>query len=254
MKNIFLITMLIFAVGCGSNSGGGGSPAAPITPDTPAVDNNVYFPIVTATINVTSYGDLAFVKPKRNKMLDLIIPMAYAQAQGSATISVVYNNPSATAFAVNTAAFGNALTVVGDELNFGTISVSGLDDNTLNVCTGVGAPGNKCNRLYIRVFTLGTAASGSITGVGGFINTAQSYGIPVYAGSVTTALGFNPSATAASVTNAATVYTYTIPNNRNRVRLNDLSIPSIPIKADLSNAGSGPYEMNLVVQYALGYQ
>jgi hypothetical protein len=40
----------------------------------------------------------------------------------------------------------------------------------------------------------------------------------------------------------------------NRVRLSDVVNNAIPIKADLSNAGSGPYEMRLVVQYALGYQ
>lgn len=213
-----------------------------------------YFPIATAMVNVSSFGDIAAMKQPKKNLMNLVIPMALADvAQGSATINVTYSNPGATAFTINTASLGNAITVSGTDLNLGTIALASLDDNSLRVCTGVGAPANKCNRLYIRVFTLGTA-TGGITGTAGFINTAGTYGIPVFAGSVPTALGFNASALAASVTNAATVYTYTIGGGMNRVRLSDLTNTPFPIKADLSNAGSGPYEMNLVVQYALGYQ
>jgi len=214
-----------------------------------------YFPIASATINISSYGDLAaLTKKKHSSIASLLIPQAIADVtQGSGTVNVVYNNPSATTFTLNTSALANSITVSGTDLNLGNISLGSIDDNTLKVCVGVGAPGNKCNRLYIRVFTLGTA-TGGITGTAGFINTAGLYGIDVFAGSVPTALGFNASPTAATVTNAATVYTYTIAANKNRVRTSDLSMPAVPIKADLSNAGNGAYEMNLVVQYALGYQ
>lgn len=243
MRYLFL---LLFTVGCG--------PAfVPITLSPPeVVDNITYYPIASAVVNVTSFGSIASLK-RSPKYINWILPQAMADvAQGSATVNVVYTNPSVTTFTINTASFGTGMVVSGTDLNMGSISVSGLDDNTLKVCTG--APSSKCNRLYIRVFTLGTASSGAITGVAGFINTAGSYGLDVLAGTVLTPIGYNASPTAATVTNAATIYTYIIANNLNRVRLSNLSIPSIPIKADLSNAGNGGYEMNLVVQYALGYQ
>ena len=213
-----------------------------------------YFPIASATINISSYGNLAALGKKKHSVASLLIPQAIADvSQGSGTVNVVYNNPSATTFTLNTSALANSITVSGTDLNLGNVSLGSIDDNTLKVCVGVGAPSNKCNRLYIRVFTLGTA-TGGITNTAGFINTAGSYGIDVFAGSVLTPIGFNASPNAASVVNAATVYTYTIAANKNRVRTSDLSMPAVPIKADLSNAGNGAYEMNLVVQYALGYQ
>lgn len=260
MKNVFVSLMLLSLVGCGPGfrplgSKDGGIIVSPV----PIVDLTTYFPIGSATISVESDASLAsmMVKKKQFKVVDLILPQAHAQvAQGSATVNVVYNNPSSTIFTVDTSSFGNAITVSGNDLNLGTISVSGLDDNTLRVCTGVGAPANRCNRLHIRVFTLGTAASGTITGIPGFINKtvpSDPYSLDVFAGSVLTPVGFNASALASSVTNAANIYTFTIGNGTNRIRLNQLSIPAIPIKADLSNAGNGSYEMNLVVQYALSY-
>lgn len=210
----------------------------------PTTDNTTYFPIASATVNVSSYGDLASLKYNKT-FASLIIPQANAVAQGSATVSVTYNNPSATAFTVNTSSFGNAITLTGDTLNLGSITLASLNDNTLRVCTGVGAPANKCNRLYIRVFTLGSTP--------GFINTDAGYSIDVFAAGLPSAIGVSPSATAASVPGAATVYTYTIPNGMNRVRLSNLSAPAIPITADVSNAGSGSYSMSVVIQYALGY-
>lgn len=221
----------------------------------PTVDTRTYFPVASATINVSSYGELArLMNQKRPGLMSLLLPYAVAQvSQGSATVNVTYTNPGVKVFTVNTSALGNAVTVSGDDLNLGEITISGLDDNSLRVCTN-NPPQNRCNRAYIRVFTLGTA-SGGVVDTAGFINVGGQYGIPVFAGSVPTALGFNSSPTAGTVTDAATVFTHSwTGNSTNRLRLQNLSIPSIPIKANLSNAGSGDYEMNLVVQYALGYE
>lgn len=255
MKKLMSALLFIILAACSPGHNGGGSPYTP--PQPPKEDNNQYFPIASAIISVSSYGDIAAMAKKKGiSIASLFMSTAFAEvAQGSATVNVIYTNPSVTAFTINTASFGNAMTVTGDELNMGTISLSSLDDNSLKVCTGVGAPQNKCNRLYIRVFTLGTA-TGGITNTAGFINTSDPtpYGIDVLAGSVLTPIGFNSSPTAGTITNAAVVHTYVIPSNMNRVRLSNISAPSIPVKADLSNAGSGNYEMNLVVQYALGYQ
>lgn len=225
---------------------------------TPIVNNTTtplpekLFVIQSAVVDTNAIGANY---AKRNPLLNLLLPSAIAQAQGSGVVSVTYSNPSVTSFTLNTSQFmGGAFpTSDGETLQMGNISVATLDDNTLRVCTGVGAPANKCNRLYIRVFTLGSNISGSITNVAGFINTDASYGIDVKAGSVTTPIGFNSNSLAASVTNAATVFTYTIPNNLNRVRLTNTGSILFPITADLSNAGNGNYEMRLVVQYALGY-
>lgn len=214
-----------------------------------------YFPVASALISIHAQGDLASLNRKQTTIVKLLLPQAVAQAQASGVVSVTYNNPGATTFVLNTSNFmaGSYPQVVGNDLQLGDIAVSSLDDNSLRVCTGVGAPGNKCNRLYIRVFTLGSNIANTITNVAGFINVGGGYGIDVLAGSVLTPIGFNSNQNASSIVDAANVFTYTIPGNRNRVRLSDTGAISFPLKADLSNAGSGTYEMRLVVQYALGY-
>jgi hypothetical protein len=211
-------------------------------------------PISSATIQVSTYGDIAAHSVK-GKLLELLLPRAVAVTQASGITSVSYSNPGANSFVLNTSGFmaGGFPSVIGTELNLGTITLSSLDDNSLRVCTGVGAPSNKCNRLYIRVFTLGSNISGSITGMQGFINVDENYGLDVLAGNVLSPVGFNSNANAASVVGAADVFVYTIPNSTNRVRLSNVGPISFPVKVLLDNAGSGNYEMKLVVQYALGY-
>lgn len=248
----FLLVAVLALTACGKGFEVAHVPDGP----SPEPKPEKFFVIATATIDVNSYGNLAAMKAKKPNLLNLLIPQAIAQvAQASGVVSVTYSNPGATAFTINTSGFmaGAYPSVSGNDLNMGSISVASLDDNSLRVCTGVGAPNNKCNRLYIRVFTLGSNVANTITGIAGFINTDASYGIDVLAGSVLTPIGYNANSNAASVTNAATVHTYTIPGNMNRVRLSDTGAISFPLKADLSNAGSGNYEMRLVVQYALGY-
>lgn len=253
MKKLLCSLFCLAFVGCGPGfQVNNYNPQPPSPEPAPAV----VFPVASAVINVTSYGDIAaLAKKKKTSIASLLVSEAFADvAQGSATVNVTYNNPGVSNFSINTASFGNAISATGNDLNLGTISLASLDDNSLRVCTGVSAPANKCNRLYIRVFTLGTA--NGVTGVAGFINktsTSDAYGINVLAGAITTPIGFNSNPIAASVTNAATVYTYTIPGNMNRVRLTDITNTPFLVKADLTNAGSGAYEMNLVVQYALGY-
>lgn len=227
----------------------------PTPPPVPPMAETL-FPIASALVTINSYGDLAALQ-KKPSLMSLILPTAHAQVQASGVVSVTYSRPSATSFTLSTSSFmsGSYPNVSGDDLNMGNISINSLDDNTLRVCTGVGAPGNKCNRLYIRVFTLGSNIANTITGVPGFINVdaTPAYGIDVLAGAVTTPIGFNSNQNATSVVDAATVFTYTIPGNMNRVRLSNTGPITFPMKADLSNAGNGLYEMRLVVQYALGY-
>ena len=255
MKSFYIVALLVLMVlvtGCGKGFEVANVPDHPMPEPKP----EKLFVIATATIDVNSYGNLAAYKAKKPGLTSLLIPQAIAQvAQASGVVSVTYSNPGATAFTINTSGFmaGAYPSVSGNDLNMGSISVASLDDNSLKVCTGVGAPGNKCNRLYIRVFTLGSNVANTITSIAGFINTDSSYGIDVLAGSVLTPVGYNANANAAVVTNAATVYTYTIPGNMNRVKLSNTGAISFPLKADLSNAGSGNYEMRLVIQYALGY-
>lgn len=255
MKNLIFLAFLIVLVGCGRGFEVRNYDAPPSVPEN---TTQTLFAVSSAIISVNAHGDLASMKVKKAPVyVSLLMSTAWAQAQASGVVSVTYSNPGATSFTLNTSSFmaGAYPQVSGDDLLLGNISLSALDDNSLRVCTGVGAPGNKCNRLYIRVFTLGSNISNSITGIPGFINTDSSspYGIDVFAGSVLTPIGFNSNQNANTVTNAATVYQYTIGNSTNRVRLSDLGAVSFPMKASLANAGSGTYEMKLVVQYALGY-
>lgn len=251
MKKLLVSSLLsMIVIGCGKFE---------VNPPSKEKMPETLFVVQSAIVSLNSYGEVAFMNRQKEKptIVGLLLPNAKAQVQASGVVSVTYSRPGVTSFTLDTTGFmaGSYPSVTGEDLNLGSIAVSALDDNSLRVCTGVGAPSNKCNRLYIRVFTTGSNISNSITGVAGFINTdmTPSYGLPVLAGSVLTPLGFNSNANAPSVTDAANVLTYTIPGNMNRVRLTNTGAINFPVKADITNAGAGNYEMRLVVQYALGY-
>ena len=243
-KLAMLLTVFLFTIGCGRFQANG--PQFNPAPQT-------IFPLASAVVSVNSYGDIASFKTKP-KIENLLIKKATASALGSAVVSVSYNFASNSTFNLNTANFGTSITVDGLDLNFGNIQINDLDTNNLRVCAG--APnGGRCNRLYVRVFTLGSNISGSITGIEGFINVSNLqdiYGIPVFAGSVSAPIGFNANQNAPTVTNAATVVNQNIPGSSNRLRLSNVG--NFSVKADLSNAGAGLYEMRLVIQVGLGYE
>lgn len=159
-------------------------------------------------------------------------PTAYA-ASGSA--NVTYTNSPSTSFAINASNLV-AAGLTGNTLSLGSVSLAGLSDNNLKVCGSGGA--TKCTQALIRVYTTGSIA--------GFVNAADAYGAPVYAGTLnpTTALGLG---SAGSVP----VQTLTIGASKHTVSLADFPSPTYSVTSDFSNAGAGGYSMVFVVEYAL---
>jgi hypothetical protein len=166
-------------------------------------------------------------------LLKFLMPSAYA-ATGSTTVS--YNNAASVNFTINVANFA-AGSFNGDTLSLGYVSLNSLSDNHLKICGN--NSNQKCTQAIIRVYTTGS--------ISGFVNTADSYGLPVYAGSLdpNSAVGLNAAG-------SVQVQTYTIPANKNKITIADFPSPSYNVSSDFSNAGSGLYSMTFVVEYALG--
>ena len=97
----------------------------------------------------------------------------------------------------------------------------------------------------IRIYTTGTAPgyTGGLTA--GFINTNDTYGVPVYTGAQ------NADTQAGLVSGAAPVQSISIPSSHHIVSIGDFSSTTYPVTADMSNAGAGAYAMVLVVEYLL---
>jgi hypothetical protein len=228
VKKLGLVLLLaVIIAGCGDdneNRSGGSLPA--ITEQVPLEDNTVLRG--RAEVQVESSHMTAF-----HKFIKSLIPYAYA-ATGVTTVT--YTNAAAVNFTVSIAALG-ATGFTGDTLDLGHIDLATIDDNHLKVC---GVSGNqKCNTAIIRVYTTGSVA--------GFVNTTDgSYGMPVYAGSLnpSSAVGLNPAG-------AVQVQTVAIAPNKNRLRMVDFPSPQYNITSDFSNAGSGDYSMDFVVEYVL---
>ena len=130
----------------------------------------------------------------------------------------------------------------GEVLDLGSVTLDLLKVNQLNQC-GVGND-EKCTSAIVRVYT--TAVTGH-NGVAGFVNKDESYGVSVLAGegSATESVGLTDA-------NAAIVDTYTIPANDNKLTVGDFNGVTYELEVDFSNAGAGSYEMNLVIELAVG--
>lgn len=206
-----------------------------------------YLIIDRAEIVITgsSTGKLSYFKVKKMNIIDLIIPKAMAYtgviAPSASLSAITYNNPATvvgfTLNIVNLVASG----FTGDTLNFGNFAISGLDDNKLKVCPAAGEANGgstKCNKAKIRVYS----ATGDINGV--FQNTTDGYYIPLSVSNTLVGVG---------VANAAYVQNYTIANNKNRLRVSDLTgqTSNFPVTMDFTNGGAGNYTANLIVEYVL---
>ena len=160
-----------------------------------------------------------------------LMSAAYA-ATGTSTVT--YNNVGVTTFTLNETGFTPG-SFTGDVLSLGNIVLSGLDDNTLKVC---GTGSTKCVTAIIRIYTTGTTA--------GFVNTANSYGVPVFAGALnpTSQVGLNAAG-------SVQMQLYTIPANTYRIKTAVFPSPTYAVTSDFSNAGSGSFSSTFVVEYAL---
>lgn len=211
--------------GCGGADNG---PAAsnPLPPiDTPLPDNTVVHG--QAVVFVSSTQETALFK-----LFNSLMPSAYAS---TGSVVVTYNNSASTNFTIN----ANSLVAgafTGNTLSLGSVSLATLDDNNLKVCNPGG--NSKCTSAIIRVYNTGSLA--------GFVNTADSYAAPVYAGTLnpSTALGLNSAG-------AVQVQTASISGSTHRLTISSFPSPTYNVTSDFSNAGAGSYSMTFVVEYAL---
>jgi hypothetical protein len=159
------------------------------------------------------------------------------QLQLASTYPVVVNLAASSTFAISTTNFV-VPAVTNAVLDFGTIAVTAASTNKLKLC---GPGGNqKCTRALLRIYT--TTAAGA-----GFWNGVDGYGAPMTAG-LTGAL----QAVALGQVNAVIVHSYTIPGNRNTVKLTDFSpTPTFSFMGDFTDAGEGAYSTTIAVEFAL---
>lgn len=123
-------------------------------------------------------------------------------------------------------------------LSFGTIALSALTDNVLNVC------GNnkkaQCTKAFIRFYTAGVKGAGVWNAEGG-------YGMPVFAavGNKSTVVGLNSE-------NAAYMAQLTIPSTTHVLTLADFaSATQYALSSDFKTAGAGSYSTTLIIEYGL---
>lgn len=170
---------------------------------------------------------------------EFLSPVAYAASTpGSGSTTVTYTNAPSVTYTLNVSGLAPNITptFTGETLDLGSVTISVLTDNNLKVC---GTGGNtKCTQATISMYTTGTTA--------GFLNTGDTYGVPVYAGTLnpTTQVGLGAG-------NAVAVQQVTILASTNKQHLTDFPSPTYAITSDFSNAGSGNYSMTLVIEYVL---
>lgn len=228
MKLIPLIALMIFLTACGGAETNAPQqiPEGLVPVDTAGTDNAIVHG--RAIYTVESAQRTAMYK-LFNSML---FPTAYA-ATGTSTVT--YTNGASTNFTINVAAFA-AGSFTGNTLSLGHVDISTLSDNNLKVCGAGGS--TKCTQAAIRVYTTGSTA--------GFVNTADVYGVPVYAGSL------NPASPVGLLAaGSVQVQTLSIPTSKRTVAIADFPTPAYAVTSDFSNGGAGAYSMSFVVEYIL---
>ena len=235
MKNLLAILLtLVTLTACGP----GFKASSPLSqPGVPAADGSVV--VGRAIVQVSTPGEFLTMSGKMLRLFrELIEPMAYASSTpGRGSTTVTYTNAPTVTYTLNVSGLAPTFTptFTSETLNLGSVTISALTDNNLKVC---GSGSQKCTQSLIRVYTTGSTA--------GFLNTGDTYGTPVYAGTLnpTTQVGLTSAA-------AVVVQQFTIPASENKQHLTDFPSPTYAISSDFSNAGSGNYSMALVVEYVL---
>ena len=161
-----------------------------------------------------------------------------AVVKTSTSIPVTVTLAANVQFNLSTSSFNVPSNLFTDTLDFGNLNLTTLRDNNLKVCGGGG--NQKCTQAAIRFYTTG--------GGTGLWNSGDSYGSPL----TVTKSGSSSQSIGLTSSNSAIVSTYTIPSNKNVVKLSDFTgVQSYNIQSDFSNAGSGTYSTTLVVEYIL---
>lgn len=157
-----------------------------------------------------------------------------ASITNSNPVSVV--NAASSTMAVDSSKF-KAPTITSSLLNFGTLSITALSDNDLNVCGA--AKNTKCGNALLRMYTTGVAGAGLYNAIG-------AYGAPM------TSTLTTPLTVGLNVAGAAVMQTLVIPAGKNVVALADFATkPLYTINFNFSNAGAGNYSTTVVLEYAL---
>ena len=146
--------------------------------------------------------------------------------------NITYTEPEAGAFTLEPGTIA-AMELDDDTLSLGTIEVQKIKINKLKICDPGGT--TKCTEAIIIIYTTGSTA--------GFVNTTEGYGLDVYADNQ--AVGLTDA-------NGALVASYTIPANDRKVTAGDFADIVYELEVDISNAGAGDYDMDLVVEILLG--
>ncbi len=163
-------------------------------------------------------------------------PTLLREAMGTQPVTVI-NAPN-TSMTLDNSKF-NIPIVSNIVLNFGSLAVSGLFDNNLDVC----GPNNnqRCNTALIRTYTTGTAGPG-------VYNVYDGYGTPLTVNSTGSAV----QTVGLEVANAIIMQSFAINTSRHTVNLGDFgAAPIYFYNSDFTDAGAGAFSTTIVIEYAL---
>jgi hypothetical protein len=133
---------------------------------------------------------------------------------------------------------GVGFQLASEPTSIGNLVIGTINFNHLRIC-GV-SNDEKCTVAQIRMYTTELASD---PGISGFVNTDYGYGVPVWAGKAAA-----DQSVGLTVSNAGVVDTYNIPVNDNKLTNSDFGGTTYQMVVDTINAGSGDYEMTLVVE------
>lgn len=155
-------------------------------------------------------------------------------------VSITYTSSIVTQFVLNV-----TTVVVGSEdessyqLALGSFNIDKLRLNKLDVC-GVGG-NERCTAARIALYTQELIG---YTGIGGFVNIDEGYGVPILAEGVALGLGSG---------SAIGVETLDITSTAiKRITAASFSYTPYTLTSDFSNAGAGNYEVDVVIELQLG--
>lgn len=225
MLKLIMSVLVLSVVGCGkgADSGAKGTSLPPIN----IVQKNVLVKS-RATLKLSTGTPTVGMK-----IMNLLVPQALAAV--TQFVSVV-NSPSST-LALSTLNF-NPPAITNANLDFGSLDVSALFDNNLDLCGDSGT--DHCGTALIRIYTTGEAGAG-------MYNAHDDFGAPItvsQGGVILSTVGLGSD-------NSSVTQAFSIPTTKHVVSLADFGSPSYDIAVDFSNAGAGNYETTIVIEYAL---
>lgn len=239
-RYLWSMLLLLLLISCGKDNSGGVFYNSPSPLD--VVQDDGFVTIATATLDISQEKEQLV-----SSLFRKYGPISYAYAQtsvGNATASVTYTLSSGVTFTVTETLSSPSL--VGDNLNLGSITITGLDTRDLRIC---GSGSQKCNLAVIRVYTSPVLVPAGFEDLSGLVNTSylqdrESAPLMVNKPALNSNVGLG-------VANSTQVQTYTIPNNSNRLQLVSFPTPVYEFSANLENSGIGVYKARITIELAL---